>query len=68
KITTGLYFANTSAALEDFSAGRTLQVGDVFAAWFPTGENYALFKIKQIDANSITVDYKVNSTPNEPRF
>lgn len=68
KITTGLYFANTGAALEEFSAGRTLQVGDVFAAWFPTGKNYALFKIKQIDANSITVDYKVNSTPNEPRF
>lgn len=68
KSATGLYFANTGAALADFSPGRTLQVGDVFAAWFPTGNNYALFKIKQIDANSITVDYKVNSTPNEPRF
>ena len=68
KISTGMYFANTGAALEDFSPGRALQVGDVFAAWFPTEKNYALFKIKQIDANSITVDYKVNSTPNEPRF
>lgn len=68
KNTTGMYFADTGAALNDLSAGRTLQVGDVFAAWFPVRKNYALFKIKQIDANSVTVDYKVNSTPNEPRF
>ncbi len=68
KYLTGVYFANTSAALNDLIVGRTLQVGDVFSAYFPISKNYALFKIKQIDANSITVDYKVNSTPNEPRF
>ncbi|HQB82288.1 MAG TPA: hypothetical protein PLR50_02230, partial [Candidatus Rifleibacterium sp.] len=67
-LTGGGYFANTAAALNDLSTGRTLQVGDVFSAYFPVSKNYALFKIKQIDANSITVDYKVNSTPNEPRF
>jgi len=68
KNSTGMYFANTGAALTDLSTGRTLQVGDVFSAYFPVSKHYALFKIKQIDASSITVDYKVNSTPNEPRF
>ena len=68
KFNDGVYFANTSAALQDLQAGRTLKVGDVFSAYFPISKHYALFKIKQIDASSITVDYKVNSTPNEPRF
>lgn len=68
KFLAGVYFANTSAALNDLQAGRALAVGDVFSAYFPTSKNYALFKIKQIDANGITLDYKVNTTPNEPKF
>lgn len=68
KYLAGVYFANTSDALEDLRPGRTLEIGDVFAAYFSTGRNYALFKIRQFDASSITVDYKVNTTPDEPRF
>ncbi len=68
KTSTGVYFANTTAALNDLKPGRALAVGDVFAAWLPVGKNYAVFKIKQIGASSITVDFKVNSTANEPRF
>jgi len=68
KISTGVYFADTAAALNDLKPGRTLQIGDVFSAYFPGTRHYALFKIKQIDSFSITVDYKVNSTPDEPRF
>lgn len=68
RYSSGMYFTGTGAALEDLRPGRTLEVGDVFSAWFPLTKNYALFKIRQIDANSITVDFKVNSTPNEPRF
>lgn len=68
KITSGMYFANTAAALNDLKAGRTLELGDVFSAYFPTTRHYALFKIRQVDSYGITVDYKVNSTPDEPRF
>jgi hypothetical protein len=68
RYSSGMYFTNTAAALEDLRPGRTLEVGDVFSVWFPATKNYALFKVRQIDANSIMVDFKVNSTPNEPRF
>jgi hypothetical protein len=68
KISSGVYVANTSVALSDIRPGRTLEIGDVFCAYFPAGKNYALFKIKQFDSSSITVEFKVNSTPNEPRF
>ncbi len=68
KISSGVYVANTSVALSEIRPGRTLEIGDVFCAYFPAGKNYALFKIKQFDSSSITVEFKVNSTPNEPRF
>ncbi len=68
KITSGVYFSNTAAALKDLKTSRALELGDVFGAYFPTTRHYALFKIRQVDSYSITVDYKVNSTPDEPRF
>ncbi len=68
KFSSGEYVANTTNALKELGAGRTLAIGDVFSAYFPTTKNYAIFKIKAIDSSTVTLDYKVNSTPNEPRF
>jgi hypothetical protein len=68
KFSSGEYVANTSTALNELTSGRTLAIGDVFSAYFPVSKNYALFKIKELDSSSVTVEFKVNSTPDEPRF
>lgn len=64
----GNYFLNTTAALNAIYKSRTIEVGDVFSAYFPSTKNYALFKIKWIGSDKVTVDYKVNAAENEPRF
>lgn len=64
----GNYYINTTAALTAAFKSRTIEVGDVFTAYFPNTKNYAVFKIKSIDADKVTVDYIVNAAENEPRF
>ncbi len=64
----GNYFLNTTDALKAIYKERTVEVGDVFSAYFPRTKNYAIFKIKLIGNDRITVDYVVNSAENEPRF
>ncbi|GAB4266493.1 MAG: hypothetical protein Kow0029_00220 [Candidatus Rifleibacteriota bacterium] len=64
----GNYYLNTTAALKAIFKDRTVEVGDVFSAYFPSTKNYALFKIKWIGTDKITVDYKVNAAEDEPRF
>ncbi len=64
------YHLNTSAALSAVNPSYSLQVGQVFDAYFPALGNYALFQIKEIDATrfTITVDYKINRAYNDPSF
>lgn len=64
----GNYFLNTTAALKGIYKDRVMEVGDVFSAYFPSTKNYALFKIKWIGSDKVTVDYIVNAAENEPRF
>lgn len=67
KYTPGTYFVNTTLALQAIYQDRPLENGDVFSAYFPDIQCYALFKIKQIGSDRITVDYKIN-TSKEARF
>jgi len=62
------YYTNTAAALKAIYLDRSIMVGDVFSAFFPNTRHYALFKITSLSASSVTVDFIVNSTPDEPRF
>lgn len=62
------YYPNTSAALEAVYKTRTIEVGDVFSAYFPATRNYVLFKIIEITTNTVNVDFKVNGVPGENRF
>jgi hypothetical protein len=64
----GNYYLNTTDALKAVYKERTVEVGDVFSAYFPRTKNYAIFKIKWIGNDRITLDYTVNSAENEPRF
>jgi hypothetical protein len=64
----GNYHLNTTAALKAIYKDRTIEVGDVFSAYFPKTKNYALFKIKWIGNDRITIDYIVNAAQDEPRF
>lgn len=64
----GNYFLNSTAALKAIYKDRGIEVGDVFSAYFPNIKNYALFKIKTINATSVTIDYIINTAENEPRF
>ncbi|MGM0599831.1 MAG: hypothetical protein ACQETH_08465 [Candidatus Rifleibacteriota bacterium] len=64
----GNYYYNTTEALKASYNDRTIEVDDVFYAYFPSSKNYALFKIQWIDTDRVTVDYVVNSAENEPRF
>ncbi len=63
-----LYAANMSAARVALGMTAAPQVGDVFAVFFPVTGHYALIKIKEITAATITVDYKVNRVPGENKF
>ncbi|MEW6708242.1 MAG: hypothetical protein AB1403_00305 [Candidatus Riflebacteria bacterium] len=64
----GNYHVTTREALKAIYKDRAIEVGDVFSAYFPNTKNYAIFKIKTINATSITIDYIVNSAENEARF
>ncbi|MDN5278944.1 MAG: hypothetical protein PWR01_2909 [Clostridiales bacterium] len=64
----GNYHLNTTAALKAVYLERGIEVGDVFSAYFPSTKNYAVFKIKWIGSDKLTVDYIVNAAENEPRF
>jgi hypothetical protein len=64
----GNYYVNTTDALKAVYKDRGIEIGDVFSAYFPSIRNYALFKIKLIGADRVTVDYIVNTAQNEPRF
>jgi hypothetical protein len=64
----GNYYYNTTEALHAVFEERTIEVGDVFSAYFPSSKNYALIKIKWIGSNRVTVDYIVNLAINERRF
>jgi hypothetical protein len=62
------YHPNTTAALGGIFKNRGIQVGDVFSAYFASNRTYALFKVTEITATTVTVDYKVNRSPDEYRF
>jgi len=62
------YFPNTTAALTNVFKDRAMEVGDSYSAYFPITKHYALFKIKAIATNTVTVDYRVNSVSGETRF
>ena len=64
----GNYYYNTTEALNAVFKERTIEVGDVFSAYFPSSRNYALFKIKWIGTNRVTVDYVINLATDERRF
>jgi hypothetical protein len=64
----GNYHIHAQNALKAVNKTRSLEIGDVFSAYFKNTRHYALFKVKAIDAQSVTVDYRVNSAVDEPRF
>ncbi|MBU1105025.1 MAG: hypothetical protein KKB51_00025 [Candidatus Riflebacteria bacterium] len=65
----GNYYPNTSKSLtSELFSTRTLETGDVFAAYFPATKHYALFKINSIGSDRIVVDYIVNASEDERRF
>lgn len=59
---------DATTALKQADYDRTLEVGDVFSAYFPITSHYAVFKVKRIADDSVTVDYVVNAAANERRF
>ncbi|KAF1082299.1 MAG: hypothetical protein GQF41_1020 [Candidatus Rifleibacterium amylolyticum] len=63
----GNYYFNTASALTGIFKNQ-LEVGDAFAAYFPTTKHYALFKINSIAADRIVVDYIVNASEDERLF
>jgi len=63
----GNYYFNTASALTGIFKNQ-LEVGDVFAAYFPATRHYALFKITSIAADRIVVDYIVNASEDERLF
>ena len=65
----GNYYFNTSTTLTtELYSTKILEIGDVFAAYFPTPKHYALFKINWIGTDRIVVDYIVNASEDERRF
>lgn len=64
----GNYYWNTKIALSKINKLRNLEVGDVFSAYFPRTKNYALFKIKEIRADRIVVEYIINTAIDEHIF
>lgn len=62
------YQTNTANALKAINKSRGLEIGDVFSAYFKKTRHYALFKVKTMDTQTVTVDFIVNRAVDEPRF
>ncbi|EKD81787.1 MAG: hypothetical protein ACD_39C01641G0002, partial [uncultured bacterium] len=65
----GNYYFNTADSLKnELYSTKVLEIGDVFAAYFPADKHYALFKINWLGEDRVVVDYIVNASEDERRF
>ncbi|MFZ2961275.1 MAG: hypothetical protein WA705_30740 [Candidatus Ozemobacteraceae bacterium] len=64
----GTYFVNSAKALQKIMKNRAPRAGDVFSAYFPATRHYAIFKVKEVTDMRLTVDYIVNSAPDDWAF